>query len=57
MFENIEELFQKLRDINEYSRALVTLTTAVGALFILYHTTVITVKSLQGKFSITNQSC
>lgn len=37
MFDNIEELFQSLRDFNDYSKALVTLATATGSLLILVY--------------------
>lgn len=40
MFENIEELFGKLRDFSVYSRDLVTLSTAIGTLVIVYYSVV-----------------
>lgn len=50
MFDNIEEIFQEIRDYNEYSKALVTLITAVGALIVIFYTFKILYSLIQGKF-------
>jgi len=38
MFEAIEDIWTKVRDFNEYSKALVTLATSVGAVVIILYT-------------------
>lgn len=38
LFEGIEEIWNQVRDFNEYSRALVTLATSIGAIIIFFYT-------------------
>ena len=49
MFDNIEEIFQSLRDLNDYTKALVTLATATGTFFIILYTFKFSYEALTGK--------
>lgn len=49
MFENLEAIFQSWRDLNEYSKSLVTLTTATGCLFIVLYTIKFAFGAINGK--------
>lgn len=53
MFENIEEIFQNIRGFSDYSKALVTLTTALGALGILFYSTKFLLATVRGKFNLS----
>lgn len=38
MFDDIEDIFKNVREFNDYSKALVTLATATGTLFLIFYT-------------------
>lgn len=50
IFEDIEELFQNIRDYNEYTRAIITLLTGFGALLAIYYFLRILYLTIRGKF-------
>jgi hypothetical protein len=50
IFEAMEDLLKKISDFNEYSRALVTLASAVGILVIFFYTICLTYKLIKGMF-------
>lgn len=55
MFDDLETLFQKIRDFSEYSKALVTLTTALGALGIVFYSAKLLFATIRGKYDTITQ--
>lgn len=49
LFDSIEEIFKEIRELGEYPRALVTLTTAIGALVVFIYFLIVSFKLIQGK--------
>lgn len=37
MFDDIEDIFKNVREFNDYSKALVTLATATGTIFLIFY--------------------
>lgn len=50
MFDDIEEIFKSVRDFSEYSKALVTLATATGTLFLIIYSIKFIFELLVGKY-------
>lgn len=50
VFDNIEGYFQNIRDLNEYSKSLVTLSTSIGAALAIYVVAKVFYHSVQGNF-------
>lgn len=49
LFDGIEEIFQRWRNYNEYSRDLVTLATSIGILAIVVVVLKLTFSTIRGK--------
>lgn len=50
LFDSIEEIFNEIRQLGEYPRALVSLTTAIGALVIFVFILRATFQLIQGEY-------
>lgn len=49
MFDDFEEIFKSVRDFSEYSKALVTFATAVGAILIVIYSIIFIFDLIVGK--------
>lgn len=49
LFDNIEDLFQSVREFSDYTKALITLATAIGALVMIIVTLKFLYSLLNGK--------
>lgn len=54
MFEAIDDILQKVSGFNEYSKACVTLASAVGVIIILVYTLKFVYDLIQGKFPLND---
>lgn len=52
VFDNIEDMFQNVRELGECCQTLVTLATAIGSIAIIFHTLKFIFKLIQGKIKL-----